>query len=89
MNPAAQLMTELATWIDSVLLRGLRQLHLDDVPALERMVQSADALGMDTLVELLTRQMEHIRQYALHPAEPEQWSDSFFRLAAYIKMARF
>ncbi len=89
MNPAEQLLSELTSWLDSVLLRGLAQLRLDDLPELEHLIRSAERLGMETLVELLTRQAEHIRQYTFQPSEPEpkEWIGNFFRLVAYAKMA--
>ncbi len=89
MHTAEQLMSELASWLDSVLLRGVGQLCLDDVPELERLIQVADRLGMSTLVELLTMQATHIRQYVLQPSQPDECIRSFFRLAAYTKMATF
>lgn len=87
MNPTEQLISELTAWLDGALLRGLHQLRLDDLPELERLVQAAERLGMDTLVELLTAQAEHIRLYTLQQSEPDEWIGSFFRLAAYAKMA--
>ncbi len=89
MDATEQLMSELASWLDSVLLRGVGQLRLDDVPELERLIHSADRLGMNTLVELLNVQATHIRQYVLQSSQPDECIGSFFRLAAYTKMATF
>ncbi|MFD1888187.1 hypothetical protein [Paenibacillus wenxiniae] len=87
MNPTEQLISELTAWLDSALLRGLHQLRLDDLPELERLIQTAERLGMDTLVKLLKEQTDYIRQYTLEQLEPNDWIGSFFRLAAYAKMA--